>query len=496
MAGGWRRLAVGIWPLVEVGGWRLVALTLTAPQPLCKRRGGAGASPGSGIGSLEAPGRPLPPLREGHGAVLRAGDAHVRVEAALHEGALLLAAGVRAHALLEGLDALVVLSDEVLPHVVARLLVAREDQGVGRLREGWAGIHRAVALAWGGGGLRAGECDWGRQKHKGGGGVLLCDTPCDIPSGRCLFTGPRTVTRSSLRMLRRVAAFCRPLRPVLLLVSFPRSRSPAVGVPGLCWMWRDVPFARQQRPIIGVLGVVLVVAPPPPLNYSYKCPWGWALGVAITAGSVCRWVLPCVRACAPFEEGDLHFGGGGGDPPVGVGAGGGAGWGGGHPLVNGGWGGTPPLGWGVVWGAGGGGEASACKWGGYPFVGVGGGWGGGFNEYRSCCPSDDVPIRALGWGALGGEGGYARNARLPKESHIARVVLWGTTAGGTKDAPPAPRAPPQKHVLPLQRPLPCGPPGGWGLHAFPPPLPRPCHTHAASRSPWDMPAFHGVFGIT
>ena len=35
-------------------------------------------------------------------------------------------------------------------------------------------------------------------------------------------------------MLRRVAAFCRPLRPVLLLVSFPRSRSPVVGVLGLC----------------------------------------------------------------------------------------------------------------------------------------------------------------------------------------------------------------------------------------------------------------------
>ena len=65
-------------------------------------------------------------------------------------------------------------------------------------------------------------------------------------------------------MLRRVAAFCRPLRPVLLLVSFPRSRSPAVGVPGLCWMWRDVPFARQRCPVVGVLGVVLVVAPPPP----------------------------------------------------------------------------------------------------------------------------------------------------------------------------------------------------------------------------------------
>ena len=57
---------------------------------------------------------------------------------------------------------------------------------------------------------------------------------CDIPSGCCSFTGPWTVTRSSLLMLRRVAAFCRPLPPVLLLVSFPRSRSPVVGVLGLC----------------------------------------------------------------------------------------------------------------------------------------------------------------------------------------------------------------------------------------------------------------------
>ena len=56
---------------------------------------------------------------------------------------------------------------------------------------------------------------------------------CDIPSGCCSFAGPWTVTRSSLRMLRRVAAFCRPLRPVFLLVSFPRSRSPVVGVSGL-----------------------------------------------------------------------------------------------------------------------------------------------------------------------------------------------------------------------------------------------------------------------
>ena len=53
----------------------------------------------------------------------------------------------------------------------------------------------------------------------------------DIPSGCCSFTGPWTFTRSSFRMLRRVAAFCRPLRPLLLLVSFPPSRSPVV----VCW---------------------------------------------------------------------------------------------------------------------------------------------------------------------------------------------------------------------------------------------------------------------
>ena len=92
---------------------------------------------------------------------------------------------------------------------------------------------------------------------------------CDIPSGCCFFMGPWTVTRSSLRMLRRVAAFC---RPVLLLVSFRRSRSPVVGVPGLCWMWRDVPFARQRRPVVGVLGLcwlltVAVCPPPPPRDF-------------------------------------------------------------------------------------------------------------------------------------------------------------------------------------------------------------------------------------
>ena len=48
---------------------------------------------------------------------------------------------------------------------------------------------------------------------------------------------------------------CRPLRPVLLLVLFPhsRSRSPVVGVLGLCWMWHGVPFVCQRRPVVGIL---------------------------------------------------------------------------------------------------------------------------------------------------------------------------------------------------------------------------------------------------
>ena len=100
-------------------------------------------------------------------------------------------------------------------------------------------------------------------------GQLTLPRLCDIPSGCCSFTGPWTVTRSPLRMLRRVAAFCRPLRPVLLLVSFPRSRSPVVGVPGLYWMWRDVPFARQRRPIIGVMRIYWLL---PGLFDCFCCP--------------------------------------------------------------------------------------------------------------------------------------------------------------------------------------------------------------------------------
>ena len=81
---------------------------------------------------------------------------------------------------------------------------------------------------------------WVVQKGGRGGGLVSALTGkappplCDIPSSCCCFTGPWTVTHSSLRMLRRVAGFCQPLRPVLLLVSFPRLRSPVVGVLGRC----------------------------------------------------------------------------------------------------------------------------------------------------------------------------------------------------------------------------------------------------------------------
>ena len=113
-----------------------------------------------------------------------------------------------------------------------------------KFREGGGGLRKGAPRATGlfpqckGLKILAPTCLWGGGR--GGKDLLerltsIGGAPlCDIPSGRCFFTGPWTVPRSSLRMLRRVAAFCRPLRPVLLLVSFPRSRSPVVGVPGLC----------------------------------------------------------------------------------------------------------------------------------------------------------------------------------------------------------------------------------------------------------------------
>ena len=84
---------------------------------------------------------------------------------------------------------------------------------------------------------------------------------CDIPSGCCSFTGLWTVTRSSLRMLRRVAGFCRPLWPVLLLVSFARQWRPMIGVLRMCWLLPGsfdcfcCPHTSVHRPSIACLAV-------------------------------------------------------------------------------------------------------------------------------------------------------------------------------------------------------------------------------------------------
>ena len=67
------------------------------------------------------------------------------------------------------------------------------------------------------------ESGAGGRKARGRVGGREAPPPPCVTFRRVVFTGPWTVTRSSLRMLRWVAAFCRPLRPVLLLVSFPRS---------------------------------------------------------------------------------------------------------------------------------------------------------------------------------------------------------------------------------------------------------------------------------
>ena len=65
-------------------------------------------------------------------------------------------------------------------------------------------------------------------------------------------------------MLRRVAAFCRPLRPVLLLVSFPRSRSPVVGVLGAVLDVAGCAVCASAAPSSWRIEDVLVAGPPPP----------------------------------------------------------------------------------------------------------------------------------------------------------------------------------------------------------------------------------------
>ena len=155
------------------------------------------------------------------------------------------------------------------------------------------------------------EAPWG-----GGGGLASWDprsrpSLCDIPSGCCSFTGPWTVTRSSLRMLRRVAAFCQPLRPVLLLELFPRSQSPVVGVLGLCWMWHGVPFAWQRRPVVALPPLRRGVNPPssfgcPPVSY---IPRWWGGGGSLGMGGGGRVPPPMVVSRSNAR---VPLGGGGG----------------------------------------------------------------------------------------------------------------------------------------------------------------------------------------
>ena len=61
--------------------------------------------------------------------------------------------------------------------------------------------------------------------------------------------GPWTITRSSLRVLRRVAVFWRPLRPVFQLVSFPRPPPPPhpAGL-GVCLSTSNPPYHGGNKP--------------------------------------------------------------------------------------------------------------------------------------------------------------------------------------------------------------------------------------------------------
>ena len=147
---------------------------------------------------------------------------------------------------------------------------------------------------------------------------------CDIPSGCCFFTGPWTATCSSLRMLPRVAVFCRPLRPVFLLVSFSRWRSPS--------SWRTgavlLPAGVISQPLLPTLLRILVV------HHLPRCiPVGmWSIGLLFldealdsSRAASGRCVLAAAAASvpagvvsAPAEPSGWHTGGvlvGAGVPP-------------------------------------------------------------------------------------------------------------------------------------------------------------------------------------
>ena len=148
----------------------------------------------------------------------------------------------------------------------------------------------------------------GRAPFRGGGVHPPPPPPCDIPLGCCFFAGPWTVTRSSLRMLRRVAAFCRPLRPVLLLVSFPRSRSPVVwcagavlDVAGCAACASAAPGSRRIGGCCGGRLTVFVVHTPPSSGRPPRAPLRFRVREAhVPPPPPLQWCQPrCTKASCP-----------------------------------------------------------------------------------------------------------------------------------------------------------------------------------------------------
>ena len=122
----------------------------------------------------------------------------------------------------------------------AGAVVRQEDGGLGEVcavEPPVAGLVQVVERLEAVGDVRLLDAAWGvrgtggaaRRGAAGGGGLLLrgwgVQRPppplCDIPLGCCFFTGPWTVTRSPLRMLRRVAAAGAPAGVVSAFACHP-----------------------------------------------------------------------------------------------------------------------------------------------------------------------------------------------------------------------------------------------------------------------------------
>ena len=159
-------------------------------------------------------------------------------------------------------------------------------------------VLKVWSAEWGGGGCHCGPLGAVSRGPHGMRGMRSSDSQGSPVPLRLLMAPPCLTFRRGVVSLRgpgqspvlpftaSVAAFCRPLRPVLLLVSFLRSRSPVVGVLGLCWMWQDVPFACQRRPVVGVLGLCWL------LRGSFDCFWCPHTSV-LRPSTTCLAVFPC-----------------------------------------------------------------------------------------------------------------------------------------------------------------------------------------------------------